>query len=77
MKKPSKNTWLLQITTEIIRFFLLAIAGCTIAHFASAALELHFISIVLVSLFEALFIRILVLVASLVATTAIVESLRH
>ena len=77
MKQQRSHRWLLELTAKVLKYFLLSLAGLTIAHIAAIALEFTPIANLIVTLLEQLLTRGSVLMGCLVAIAAIVESLRH
>ncbi|NEQ34567.1 MAG: hypothetical protein F6K04_26940, partial [Leptolyngbya sp. SIO4C5] len=68
---------LIDYSYKVLKYFLLSLAGLTIAHIAAIALEFTPIANLIVTFLEQLLTRGSVLMGCLVAIAAIVESLRH
>ena len=70
-------SWLLRAATQVLKYFFLGLAGCTVAYFISTVLGLGVLSSLLVALIETVLVRLLVLVLAMMAIAIIAESLRH
>jgi hypothetical protein len=66
----------MELTVKALKYFLLSLAGCTIAYIASVVLELSVITHMAIALLEQVLSRALVLVICLLAMAVITESLR-
>ena len=77
MKQQQPRYWLLELAAEALKYFLLSLAGCTIAYVASVVLEINFVSKVAIVFLEQILARAFILVLCLIAIAAITESLRY
>ncbi|RZM79560.1 hypothetical protein [Leptolyngbya iicbica] len=77
MKTSAPYGWLLRITAKALKYFLLSLAGFTIAYFGAISLDLADVTYLLTWLLEHLVPRVLALLMCLGTTAIIVESLRH
>jgi hypothetical protein len=77
MKKSAPYGWLLRTTARVLKYFLLSLAGCTVAYCVSAVLDLAHVVQLLTWLLEQVMPRALVLVMCLGTIAVITESLRH
>ncbi|MBD1917855.1 MULTISPECIES: hypothetical protein [Cyanophyceae] len=77
MKKQQPRRWLLELTFIAVKYFLLALAGCTLAYIMAFTLEYWLITEVIMIAVEHLLIRILVLIGCLAAAAVITESVRY
>jgi hypothetical protein len=76
MKQRQPQNWLLELAVKALKYFLLSLAGCTIAYVVSVVLELSLITHFAIALLERVLSRVLVLVTCLLAIAVITESLR-
>lgn len=77
MKKSAPYSWLLRTTARVVKYFLLSLAGCTVAYCVSAVLDLVHVIQLLTWLLEQVMPRAFALVICLGITAMIAESLRH
>ena len=76
MRQQQPRNWLVVLAAKALKYFLLSLAGCTIAYIASVVLEISFVSTVAVVILEQILARASILVVCLIAIAAIAESLR-
>jgi uncharacterized Tic20 family protein len=77
MRQPQPRNWLLDLAVKSLKYFLLSLAGCTIAYVVSAVLEISLIADIAVGILEHFLVKALVLVSCLIAIAVITESLRY
>jgi hypothetical protein len=77
MRQQQPRNWLMALAAKALKYFLLSLAGCTIAYVASVVLEISFVSIVAIIILEQILARASILVVCLIAIAAIAESLRY
>lgn len=76
MRRQQTSNWLMILAIKAVKYFLLSVAGCTISYIASIALEMDFITAVVIILLEQVLARALILLLCLLAITILIESLR-
>lgn len=76
MQRPHSHKHLLDITFRLIKYFLLAVAGCTIAYVIAQVLDLVPVAAAIVFFLEQVLLRSLVLLGCLWAIAVINESAR-
>ncbi len=76
MQRPHRHNGLLPLTFKLVKYFLLALAGFTIAYIAALVLDLPFIAEAIVVLLEQVLGRSLVLLGCLWAIAVIYETTR-
>ena len=72
-----RRSWLLELTAKVLKYFLLSLAGCTLAYVVAFVLGWWLIADLIVMTLEHLLLRGLVLVGCLGAITVIAESLKN
>lgn len=77
MKQQEPRRWLLELTFIALKYFLLALAGCTILYIKAFILEFWLITEVIMIVVEHLLLRASVLIGCLAAIAIITESLRY
>lgn len=77
MKQQQRRSWLLELTAKVLKYFLLSLAGCTLAYVVAFVLGWWPITDFIVLALEQLLLRGLVLIGCLGAITAIAESLKN
>lgn len=77
MRHPHSPSYLLQLATQVLKYFLLSLAGCTIAYFISIVLDLEIVSRLMIAVLEHGLSRAFVLMMCLGAIAVITESLRQ
>jgi hypothetical protein len=77
MRQQQPRNWLMALAAKALKYFLLSLAGCTIAYVASVVLEISFVSTVAIIILEQILARASILVVCLIAIAAIAESLRY
>ena len=77
MRQQQPRKWLLELAAKALKYFLLSLAGCTIAYIGSVALGISFVSAVAILVLEQILSRAFILVGCLIAIAAIAESLRY
>lgn len=77
MRQQQPRNWLMELAAKALKFFLLSLAGCTIAYIVSVVLEISFVSTVAIIVLEQILARASILVVCLIAIAAIAESLRY
>ncbi len=76
MQRPRRPHHLLSLTFSLIKYFLLGLAGCTIAYVIALVLDLSPVAGAIVFLLEQVLLRSLVLLGCLWAIAVIHESAR-
>ncbi len=76
MRRPHRHNHLLGITFNLIKYFLLGLAGCTIAYIIALVLDLPLVAGAIAFLLEQVLLRSLVLLGCLWAIAVINESAR-
>ena len=76
MKQQEPRRWLLELTFKAVKYFLLTLAGCTIAYIMAFILECWLITEVIMIVVEHLLLRASVLIGCLAAIAIIAESIR-
>jgi hypothetical protein len=77
MKQQEPRRWLLELTFIAVKYFFLALAGCTIAYIVASMLEYWLITKVIMIALEHLLLRASVLIGCLAAIAVIIESVRY
>jgi hypothetical protein len=77
MKPPYSQSWLLQTLVQVLRFFFLGLAGCTVSYVISIVLELNALEQILIDIAENILPKASILVVCLIAVAVITESLRN
>lgn len=77
MRHPYSPSWLFRFATRVVKYFLLTLAGCTVAYCFSLGLGFSALASLLVTLLEATLSRLLVIVLCLGTITIIIESVRN
>lgn len=77
MQRPRSQTQLLVMTFRLMKYFLLGIAGCTIAYLVALVLDLSEVASAIVFFLEQILVRSLVLLGCLWAIAVINESARQ
>jgi hypothetical protein len=77
MRHQQPRNWLMALAAKALKYFLLSLAGCTIAYAASVVLEISFVRTVAIIILEQILARASILVVCLIAIAAIAESLRY
>jgi membrane protein DedA with SNARE-associated domain len=77
MRQQQPRNWLMELAVKALKYFLLSLAGCTIAYVVSVALGISFVSKAAVIFLEHILARAFILVVCLVAVVVIAESLRY
>ena len=77
MKQQQPRSWLLDLTTRVLKYFLLSLAGCTLAYTVAFVLEWWLITDLIVTALEHLLLQALVLIGCLAAIAIIIESIRY
>lgn len=75
MRQQRPRSWLMALVAKALKYFLLSLAGCTIAYVASVALDISLVTKVAIAILEQVLARALILVICLIAIAAIAESL--
>ncbi|MBD2108795.1 hypothetical protein [Nodosilinea sp. FACHB-13] len=76
MRCPRPNHWLLALCTQVLKYFLLSVAGCTVAYIAAIALNWGLLAEAAAFLLAYLLRQGFLLVICLVAITIISESIQ-
>lgn len=76
MQRPRSQTQLLVITFKLVKYFLLGLAGCTLAYLAAVVLNLSVVASAIVFFLEQVLARSLALLGCLWAIAVINESAR-
>ncbi|MBE9155550.1 hypothetical protein IQ265_01670 [Nodosilinea sp. LEGE 06152] len=76
MRRPHRHNQLLGITFTLIKYFLLGLAGCTIAYLAALVLDLPLVAGAIAFFLEQVLARSLALLGCLWAIAVINESAR-
>lgn len=76
MKQQQPRRWLLELTFIAVKYFLLALAGCTLAYIMAFTLKYWLITEVIMIAVEHLLLRASVLLGCLAAIAIIAESIR-
>ncbi|MEM6433700.1 MAG: hypothetical protein AAF773_07585 [Cyanobacteria bacterium P01_D01_bin.115] len=76
MKHQQPRNWLMELAVKALKYFLLNLAGCTIAYVVSVVLEMSFVTEVAIVVLEQFLARALILMICLIAIAVITESLR-
>ncbi|MFG6097367.1 hypothetical protein SPB21_19030 [Leptothoe sp. ISB3NOV94-8A] len=76
MRHPYSYSWLLRIAAKALKYFLLSLAGCTIASVISIVLDFEIVLTLMVAILEHILSRAFVLVLCLGAVSVITESVR-
>ena len=76
MRRPHRPNHLLGITFSLIKYFLLGVAGCTIAYLVALVLDLPVVAGAIAFLLEQVLARSLALLGCLWAIAVINESAR-
>ncbi|MGB3308160.1 MAG: hypothetical protein WBG32_12740 [Nodosilinea sp.] len=76
MRRPHRHNDLLSLTFSLIKYFLLGLAGCTIAYLAAIVLDLAAVASAIAFFLEQVLARSLVLLGCLWAIAVINESAR-
>lgn len=76
MQRPRRPDHVLSLTFSLIKYFLLGLAGCTIAYVIALVLDLSFVAAAIVFFLEQVLARSLVLLGCLWAIAVIHESAR-
>ncbi|WP_155523547.1 hypothetical protein [Nodosilinea nodulosa] len=76
MQRPRSQTQLLAITFKLIKYFLLGVAGCTIAYLVASVLDLPVVASAIAFFLEQVLARSLALLGCLWAIAVIQESAR-
>ncbi len=77
MRRPHNQHGLLSLTFKLVKYFLMALAGFTIAYVAALVLGLPLVAKAIVVFLEQVLGRSLVLLGCLWAIAVINESTRH
>ena len=77
MQRPRSQTQLLAMTFRLVKYFLLGLAGCTIAYLVALVLDLPIVASAIVFFLEQILVRSLVLLGCLWAIAVINESARQ
>ncbi|MGD1930859.1 MAG: hypothetical protein ACFB12_18310 [Leptolyngbyaceae cyanobacterium] len=77
MRQQQPRNGLMALATKALKYFLLSLAGCTIAYMASVVLEVSVVSEIAIIVLEQILARAFILVVCLIAIAAITESLRY
>ena len=77
MQRPRSQTQLLAMTFRLVKYFLLGLAGCTIAYLVALVLDLPIVASAIVFFLEQILVRSLVLLGCLWAIAVINESTRQ
>ncbi len=77
MKQQQPRRWLLELTFIVVKHFLLALAGCTLAYIMAFILECWLITEIIMVALEHLLLCASVLIGCLTAISIIAESIRH
>ncbi|MEM6518049.1 MAG: hypothetical protein AAF892_02585 [Cyanobacteria bacterium P01_D01_bin.71] len=75
MRQQRPRSWLMTLVAKALKYFLLSLAGCTIAYVASVALDISLVTKVAIAILEQVLARAMILVMCLIAIAAIAESL--
>jgi len=76
MRRQSSPKSLLPVTVRPLKYFLLALTGCTVAYVVSVVLALSWVSGLMIACLEQVFSRGFVLLLCLGAIAVITESLK-
>ncbi len=76
MQRPRRPHHVLSLTFSLIKYFLLGLAGCTIAYVVALVLDLSLVAEAIVFFLEQVLLRSLVLLGCLWAIAVIHESAR-
>lgn len=76
MRRPHRHNQLLNLTFSLIKYFLLGLAGCTIAYLAAIVLDLSVVANAIAFFLEQVLGRSLALLGCLWAIAVINESVR-
>lgn len=77
MRQQQPRNWLMALAAKALKYFLLSLAGCTIAYVTSVVLEISFVREVVVVILEQILAKVSILVVCLIAIAVISESLRY
>ncbi|MEO1096028.1 MAG: hypothetical protein AAFX01_14130 [Cyanobacteria bacterium J06638_28] len=77
MQHPYSRSWFFRFATRALKYFLLGLAGCTVAYCFSLGLGFSALANLLVALLEGTLSRLLVIVLCLGAIAVITESMRN
>ncbi len=77
MRQQQPRKWLLELAAIALKYFLLSLAGCTIAYIVSVVFDISLVSAIAILVLEQILARAFILVGCLIAIAAIAESLRY
>ena len=76
MRRHRSHSWIFKLATQAVKYFLLGLAGCTVAYVMAWVFNLPIVACLMIWLVEKLAVRSLVLVFCLGTVAVITESLR-
>jgi hypothetical protein len=77
VRRQQPRNWFMEIGVKALKYFLLSLAGCTIAYFIALVLGINVIADIATALLKYLAMRVAALIGCLLAIAAITESIRY
>jgi len=77
VRHQQPRNWFMEIGVKALKYFLLSLAGCTIAYFVALVLGIYFIADIATALLKHLAVRVAALIGCLLAIAVITESVRY